>query len=96
MNRWRGLAELLRDAVVHGSSAVEKVHRGVADTSFDVLEAIPSTAVPARAVRLAHDAVLTVTYGAVRLGARAGAKAAQIAIAAAEALEPPSPPTGGG
>ena len=37
MKKWRGLAELVRDAVEQGATAVEQVHRRTAATPFELL-----------------------------------------------------------
>ena len=42
MKRWRGLKSLVRDAVEHGSRAIEKVHKETADKPFLILESIPA------------------------------------------------------
>ena len=66
VRRWRGLNALVRDAVEPGSQAVERVHVATARRPFAILELIPVVAVPARGVRLVHDAIVAVAYGAVR------------------------------
>lgn len=69
--RLLGLQRLVEDAVEHGSTAVERVHRATADRTFDVLEAIPPVAEPARLVRGVFGLVLSGSYGGVRLVNRA-------------------------
>jgi hypothetical protein len=66
VRRWRGLNALVREAVEYGSRAVERVHVATARRPFAILERIPVVAVPVRGVRLVHDAVVAVVYGAVR------------------------------
>jgi hypothetical protein len=73
--RLQGFRELLHDGVEIGSRLVERHHREAAAKPFRVLAAIPGIAGPAMAVRTIHDAVLTVTYGGIRVvnrGFRAG------------------------
>lgn len=82
--RWRGLAALVKDAVVHGASAVERVHMATAKRPFDVLEAIPVVELPTRAVHVVHDLATTSTYAAIRLVARAAGAAVDLAIVAAD------------
>ena len=65
--RWRGLKNLVADAVVHGSAAVEKVHLATTDRTFSVLEAIPGVDVPAKPLHLIHDLSVKGVYGAIRV-----------------------------
>ncbi len=77
--RWRGLAALVKDAVVHGASAVERVHLATAQRPFRVLEAIPGVEVPTRIVHVVHDATSATVYASIRTVARvAGAVADQV------------------
>ena len=69
--RWLALQPLVQDAVEHGATAVERVHRETADRTFAVLEAIPPVAEPARLVHGVFGLVLTGSYGSVRLLNRA-------------------------
>ena len=66
MKRLRGLRALVGDAVEHGSKAVEIVHKATAARTFEVLEAVPPIATPARVLHVVHDASLTGIYGAIR------------------------------
>ena len=62
----RGVRALLTDTVEHGSRAVETIQLEAARRPFSVLEAIPPLAVPARAVHVVHDAVVTMTHASIR------------------------------
>jgi hypothetical protein len=64
--RWRGLKNLVADAVVHGSAAVEKIHLTTTKRTFDVLEAIPGIALPAKPIHVVHDVAVRATYGSIR------------------------------
>ncbi len=64
--RWHGLALLVRDAVEHGTRAVEKVHLELAGRTFTVLEHIPPVDAPARVVHKVHDAYVGTVYTAIR------------------------------
>jgi len=66
MNRLRGLRALLQDAVEHGTTAVERVHRATAARPFDILDHIPPIAPAARGVRLVHDATVAGVYETIR------------------------------
>jgi hypothetical protein len=66
MDQWRGLNALISTAVDQGTSAVERVHRATAARPFAVLDAIPPIALPARGVRVVHDAILDTVYGSIR------------------------------
>lgn len=69
--RLLGLQRLVEDAVEHGATAVERVHRQTADRTFTVLEAIPPLAEPARLVHGVYGLVLSGSYGGVRAVNRA-------------------------
>jgi hypothetical protein len=66
VDQLRGLRALLETAVEQGTSAVERVHRATAARPFAVLDAIPPVALPARGVRVVHDAILDTVYGSIR------------------------------
>jgi len=80
LRRWRGVKDLLEDAVEHGSRAVQRAHTETAGRPFAVLEAIPLVALPARGVHLVHDAIVTTVYGVLRLVNRAAGIAAGVAL----------------
>ncbi|MFT4045750.1 MAG: hypothetical protein QM661_03545 [Solimonas sp.] len=62
---WRDGQELIEHAADTGVSMVKAVHLGIADIPFSILEAIPPTAAPTRAVRQVHDAISEGIYGAL-------------------------------
>jgi hypothetical protein len=84
MKRLRGLRVLVGDAIEHGSSAVEVVHKATAARTFMVLEAIPPIATPAKVVHIVHDASLTGIYGIIRAVNKVVGKTLDIAIDVAE------------
>ena len=65
--RLRGLVNLVVDAVEHGSRAVEKLHLGTTQRTFDILEALPVIETPARVAHTVHDLSVRGVYGAIRL-----------------------------
>ncbi|MFL5320753.1 MAG: hypothetical protein ACJ790_13915 [Myxococcaceae bacterium] len=67
MSRLSGLVCLATDAVVEGTSAIERVHLGTAGRTFSILEALPVIGAPAAFVHGAHDAIAAASYGSVRL-----------------------------
>ncbi|AUX26423.1 hypothetical protein SOCEGT47_069850 [Sorangium cellulosum] len=71
MDRWRGLKDLVVDAVDHGSRAVERLQKHAAKLPFDLLEQIPPIKAPVRGIRLVHDTALSGVHGAIRLVNRA-------------------------
>jgi hypothetical protein len=75
IERWRGAAALLRDAVEHGSRAVQRVQLETARRPFAIIASIPVVAGPARVVHAAHDASVTAVHETIRLvnGAVGGA-----------------------
>jgi hypothetical protein len=91
--RWRGLVMLVRDAVEHGASAVERVHMATARRPFDVLESIPGVDGPTRVVRAVHDVTVSGVYGTIRLVTRAVGAAVDVGIrVASDAGTGPSDP----
>ena len=65
MNRLRGLRALLEDAVEHGTTAVERVHRATAARPFDILDLIARRAGGARRSPV-HDATVAGVYETIR------------------------------
>lgn len=85
--RLRGLGAVLEDAVDHGSSAIERVHRATAGRSFAVLERIPPVAGPAHGVHVVHDVVLSGVYWTIRRANRLVGAAVGLALDVAERAE---------
>lgn len=67
MSRWRGLALLVRDAVEHGSIAIEKLQKDAAARPFALLEQIAPIAQPVKAIHAAHDLSVSGVHGGIRL-----------------------------
>ena len=67
LKRVRGLATLVRDAVEHGSRAVEKVHVELAARPFAILEHVHGIETPTKAVHIVHDLSVQTVYGSIRL-----------------------------
>jgi len=86
--RVRGLVALVRDAVHHGSRAVEQVQRDSARRTYAVLERIPLIAAPARGVHAIHEAALSTVHGSIRLINRAAGAVLTLGLDAA------TPPAG--
>jgi len=57
--------QLTEQAVATGTALVREVHKGIADIPFGVLEAIPATRAPAKALRGLHDSISDGVYGAI-------------------------------
>ncbi len=85
--RWLGLGALVRDAVVAGSSAVERLQKDVARRPFGLLERVTPIARPARWVHAVHDGTVTATHVVIRLVAQTAGHALEAALADA----PPPP-----
>ena len=66
MGQWRGAVALLRDAVEHGSRAVERIQIETARRPFGIIEQIPGVAAPTRIVHGVHDASVTAVHGVIR------------------------------
>jgi len=78
VTRWRGVVELVQDAVHHGTLGVERIHQRVARRPLDVVAHVPPLAGAARCVAGCQAAVIEATYAAIRVvngvvGAVAGA-----------------------
>jgi predicted nucleotidyltransferase len=84
LSRVRGLVTLLRDGVVHGSRAIEDVTRRTADRTYDILEAIPVIAAPAKVVHVVHDLATTTTFTTIRAVTELSAAVVDAGLAAAE------------
>jgi hypothetical protein len=67
MSRWRGLKDLLQEAVEKGTTAVEHVHKDVARKPFAILQHVPLLASPARVGWSLVERVISETYQTIRL-----------------------------
>jgi hypothetical protein len=91
MTRWRGLAELVQDAVHYGTLAVERVHQRVARTPFEFLACVPPLAATAQGIAAFQATVIGATYTAIRgVNCTVGA-AAVVALEAVDARKAPLP-----
>ena len=84
MKQWRGLTALVRDAVEHGSQAIEQLQKETAARPFAILEAIPPIATPAKVLHALHDASVSGTHAAIRLVARVAAGTIEAGLAAVD------------
>ena len=66
MERWRGAIALVRDAVEHGSRAIERIHIESARRPFAIIELVPAVAAPARVVHGVHDVSVSAVHGTIR------------------------------
>lgn len=92
LKKWRGLKDLVRDAVHHGASAIERVHLETARRPFTALEQVPGVSETARVVQEVHDAVVATSYGAVRTVTQVVDKALDAALDALEQQPVSAPP----
>ncbi len=88
MSRWRGVAMLVRDAVEHGSVAVERLQRDAAKPVFAVLEEIPAIDPAVKLIHAAHDLSLTATHGSIRVVNRLVGSLLEAVLPAEEAERP--------
>ena len=93
VKRWRGLKDLVRDAVEQGASAVERVHLATAQRPFSLLAQIPSIGEPVRTVQQIHDTLVATSYETVRVVTRAVGDVAELALDAVESVNT-APKTG--
>lgn len=87
--RLKGLVSLLQDAVVHGASAIEKIHLEQSQIPFQILEAIPQTARPTKMVHAVHDALVKGSYMSVRFVTKAVATTANVVLDSIQKEEEP-------
>jgi hypothetical protein len=80
MKKWRGLTELVRDAVDKGATAVEQVHKRTASRPFELLEKVPPLEVPVRGIHELHDLAVSGSYGMVRWVNRVAGTAVGVAL----------------
>ncbi len=92
MTRWRGLMELVEDAIDQGSRAIEEVHGKAGRWAFELLERVPLLAPPVRVVRSVQQTVIARTYRTIRLVNRGIGAVVGMAIDAAEEHSRPAPP----
>ncbi|WP_428265873.1 hypothetical protein [Haliangium sp.] len=64
--RWRGVKDLLQDAIEHGSRAVERVQKQAAARPFDIVARIPPLTLPTQGIHAAYDLCVSAAHGAVR------------------------------
>jgi hypothetical protein len=84
LRRWRGLVALVRDAVEHGSRAVERIQLDVAERPFTILEKIPAVAEPTHVVHVVHDVTVRGVHGLVRAISHGIGATADVALRIAE------------
>jgi hypothetical protein len=84
MRRWRGLAELVVDAVEHGSAGVEKVHQWTARKPFEIAALVPRIARPARILAEAQGIAIAATYATVRQASRIVGAGVELGLVLAE------------
>jgi hypothetical protein len=88
MNRWIGLAELVRDAVHHGSIAVERVHQRVARRPLEIVAWVPPLGRAALGFAALQGRLIGATYAAIR-GVNGVVGAVVVTALDAAAHEPP-------
>ena len=66
LGKWRGAVALVRDAVEHGSRAVQRIQIESARRPFGIIEHIPGVAAPTRIVHGVHDASVTAVHEIIR------------------------------
>jgi hypothetical protein len=84
MRRWRGLAELVVDAVEHGSAGVEKVHQWTASKPFELAARVPRLARPARAIATAQGIAIAAVYASIRQVSRVAGAGVELGLVLAE------------
>lgn len=70
LEKWRGLKDLVVDAVDHGSQAVEAIHLASSRRVFRIVRVVPGADVPARLVEGIYEGSVKRTYGTVRFVAK--------------------------
>ncbi|HEX7667048.1 MAG TPA: hypothetical protein VF407_21105 [Polyangiaceae bacterium] len=70
LEKWRGVKDLVVDAVDHGSQAIEKIHLASSQRVFGVIRMVPGADVPARLVENIYEGSVKRSYGSVRFVAK--------------------------
>ena len=70
LRRWRGLKQLVENAVENGSIAIERLQKETARRPFTILESIPPLAVPVRGIHELHDQIVSAVHGSIRITTR--------------------------
>jgi hypothetical protein len=94
VNRWRGLKDLVVDAVHHGTRAIEEVQATSTRRVYDLVGRVPPLAQPARWVRGAHEGLTAGAYVAIRAVNRAAGRLVDLALDVAEAARAESARSG--
>ncbi len=92
--RLRGLANMVRDAVEHGSTAVQEAHLATAARPFRLLEAVPGVAASAKVAHTVYDAVVSLTYANVRFVNKVAGFGIDLALDVVEKREGKPPDSG--
>ena len=82
-------APAVKAGLIATTERVQEMHHAIANKTFDVLQAVPLIAVPARLVQGAHDTIVDSVYAAVRHGGAALLSAAGVAEAMRDAAARP-------
>ena len=85
--RLRGLKDLIRDGIEHGSAAIEKVHLETANRPFAVLEHVPPISIPSKGVHAIHDATARTVYQIIRIVGHAVTESLDVALDVLEKAE---------
>ena len=80
MTRWRGLKDLVVDAVYQGTAAVERVHQEMAVRPLVIAARVPPLAAVARRAGAVQAAVIASTYLTIRAVTRLAGLVAGLAL----------------
>ena len=67
MTRWRGLKDLVEDAIDQGTRAIERIHAQAGRWVFGILQRVPPLATPARLASSLQQRIIVGTDGKIRL-----------------------------
>lgn len=95
-SRWRGLKDLVENAVENGSIAIERLQKETARRPFSILESIPPIALPARGIHELHDHVVSSVHGSIRITTRVVGQCLDVVLDALEPGTSKADPTGEG
>lgn len=86
LKRLRGLKNLVQDAVVGTSRAIEHVQLETAARPFGILEQVPPLTEPVKGIHAIHDAMVGASHGMVRMWTQVVGTSLDVVLDVAESV----------
>ena len=93
-SRWRGLKDLVQEAVEQGSRAVERVQTETARRPFELLERIPPLTTTVRGIHAIYDAAVATSHLGIRTVTKVVGTTLDLALDAVQSPPPAGLPPG--